>query len=335
MPDEQDYTAVAAEHQKRKLEQKYLLHIGLFLITFLTTTFAGAEWITGRIGEFHNWQYYLVGLPYSFAILFVITCHEFGHYFAARHHKVAATLPYYIPFPPIPIFLNFGTMGAVIRTKSIVPNRKAMFDIGVAGPIAGFIACLIVLVYGFLNVPGTDYILKIHHDYFSPDYGKGGLELRFGDTLLFSFFKFLFIKEGQFFPPMSEIYHYPFLCVGWFGLFITSMNMIPVGQLDGGHISYTMFGGKNHLKIAVISFIVLFVIGIMGFVDSSMELGIGFGWTGWLLWAVILYFIIKLQHPPIYDESELDAKRKILGYISFVILGLSFSPTPFILTFSS
>ncbi|MGE5806332.1 MAG: site-2 protease family protein, partial [Ignavibacteria bacterium] len=164
MPDEQDYIAVAAEHQKRKLEQKYLLHIGLFLITFLTTTIAGAEWTTGRIGEFHNWQYYLVGLPYSFAILFVITCHEFGHYFAAKYHRVVATLPYYIPFPPIPIFLNFGTMGAVIRTKSIVPNRNAMFDIGAAGPIAGFIACLIVLVYGFLNVPGTDYILKIHPD---------------------------------------------------------------------------------------------------------------------------------------------------------------------------
>jgi len=113
------------------------------------------------------------------------------------------------------------------------------------------------------------------------------------------------------------------------------MNMIPVGQLDGGHISYTMFGRKNHLKIAVISFIILFVIGILGFVDSYMELGFGFGWSGWLFWAAILYFIIKLQHPPVYDESELDNKRKVIGYISFIILGLSFSPTPFIITFSS
>ncbi len=336
MPEEQeDYTAAAEQQLKRKEEHKYLLHIGLFIITFLTTTIAGADWTTGYLGQYHNWQYYLIGLPYSFAILFVITCHEFGHYFAARHHKVKATLPYYIPFPPIPMFLNFGTMGAVIRTKSVVPNRNAMFDIGAAGPIAGFIACLIVLVYGFLNVPGTEYILKIHPDYFSADYGKDALGLQFGDTLLFSFLKLIFVKEGQFFPPMSEIYHYPFLCVGWFGLFITAMNMIPVGQLDGGHISYTMFGRKNHLKIAVISFIILFVIGILGFVDSYMELGFGFGWSGWLFWAAILYFIIKLQHPPVYDESELDNKRKVIGYISFIILGLSFSPTPFIITFSS
>jgi membrane-associated protease RseP (regulator of RpoE activity) len=210
-----------------------------------------------------------------------------------------------------------------------------MFDIGAAGPIAGFVASLIVLIYGFLNIPGTNYILNIHPDYFSPSYGSDGIDLRFGDTLLFSFLKILFVKEGQFFPPMSEIYHYPFLCVGWFGLFITAMNMIPAGQLDGGHISYTMFGRKNHLKIAVTSFVALFVIGLLGFVDSSLELGIGFGWLGWLLWAVILYFIVKLQHPPVYDESELDAKRKIIGYISFIILGLSFSPTPFIIRFSS
>jgi membrane-associated protease RseP (regulator of RpoE activity) len=226
-------------------------------------------------------------------------------------------------------------MGAVIRTKSVVPDRKAMFDIGAAGPIAGFIACLIVLIYGFLNVPGTDYILKIHPDYFTESYGKDALGLTFGDTLLFSFLKLIFVTDGRFFPPMSEIYHYPFLCVGWFGLFITAMNMIPVGQLDGGHISYTMFGRKNHLKIAVISFIILFAVGLLGFIDSYMELGYGFGWSGWLFWAVILYFVIKLHHPPVYDESGLDPKRKLIGFITFIILGLSFSPTPFIITFSS
>src|SRR5512146_898282 len=108
----------------------------------------------------------LIGLPYSIAIMFMISAHEFGHYFAAKYHKVNATLPYYIPFPNIPGFLNFGTMGAVIRTKSPVPTKKAMFDIGIAGPLAGFAACLIVLIYGFLNVPGREYILSIHPDYF-------------------------------------------------------------------------------------------------------------------------------------------------------------------------
>ena len=325
-----DQTDVTGYRQQQK-KNSVLLHIGLFIITFITTTIAGAEWTTGTMGPYEL-HHLMIGLPYSFAIMFIISCHEFGHYFAARYHKVNATLPYYIPFPNIPGFLNFGTMGAVIRTKSPIPSKKAMFDIGVAGPIAGFVACLIVLIYGFLNVPGKEYILSIHPDFFSPEYGKTGLQLEFGNTLLFSFFKLLFVHPGQFFPPMSEIYHYPFLCVGWFGMFITAMNMIPVGQLDGGHIGYTMFGGKAHYKIAVISFVILFVLGIAGFVEVFLESQIMFGWVGWLIWALILYFVIKLKHPMIPDNDQLDGKRKFLGYLSYFILIISFSPTPFMIS---
>jgi len=320
------------DYQKRKKEKKnYLLHIGLFLITFFTTTIAGAQWITGTPGPYEL-KFILEGLPYSFSILFIITCHEFGHYFAAMYHRVRATLPYYIPFPPVPFFINFGTMGAVIRTKSPVPTKKVMFDIGVAGPIAGFAVCLIILIYGFMNVPGIDYLLTIHPDYFSPEFGKGGYNLVFGDTLLFSFFRLIFVESNQFFPPMSEIYHYPFLCVGWFGLFITAMNMIPIGQLDGGHIGYTMFGKETHFKIAVICFSILFVLGITGIVETSFDLNLGIGWSGWLFWALILYFIIKIEHPPIHDDSKLDFKRQLIGYFSFFILIISFSPNPFLLT---
>jgi membrane-associated protease RseP (regulator of RpoE activity) len=319
-------------HQKPKKEKKnYLLHVGLFIVTFITTTIAGAEWTTGIAGPYEV-SHLLVGLPYSISILFILTCHEFGHYFAAMYHKVKATFPYYIPFPPIPFFLNFGTMGAVIRTKTPVATKKAMFDIGVAGPIAGFVACLIILVYGFMNVPGKEYILAIHPDFYSPEYGKGEINLVFGNTLLFSFFKMIFVNPGQFFPPMSEVYHYPYLCVGWFGLFITAMNMIPVGQLDGGHIGYTLFGKETHFKIAVVSFSILFVLGILGIVESTLDFHIGFGWSGWLFWAVILYFIIKIEHPPIHDDTELDFKRKLIGYFSFFILIISFSPTPFLIT---
>ena len=314
--------------QKKK---RYWLHAVLFIITFITTTFAGVEWTTGYLGPY-SFETLLTGLPYSLSILFVITCHEFGHYFAARYHKVDATLPYYIPFPPILGFINFGTMGAVIKTISPVRTKKAMFDIGIAGPIAGFVACLIILIYGFLNVPGEQYILSIHPDYFSPEYEKTGLKLIFGDTILFSFFRYLFVDSSQFFPPMSEIYHYPFLCVGWFGLLVTAMNMIPVGQLDGGHISYTMFGEKNHFKVAVIAFVFLFIFGISGFVDSMLDLNLNIGWSGWLFWAMILYFIIKLKHPPIADDEPLDNKRMILGYLSFFILLLSFSPNPIIIS---
>ena len=315
----------------KKEKKNFLVHISLFILTFITTTIAGAQWISGMPGPYEI-SFLLKGLPYSVSIMFIISCHEFGHYFAAQYHKVKATLPYYIPFPPIPIFLNFGTMGAVIRTKSPIYTKKAMFDIGIAGPIAGFVACLIVLLYGFTHVPGIQYLLAIHPDYFSPAYGKDAIDLAFGNTLLFSSFKLIFIHGSQFFPPMSEIYHYPYLCVGWFGLFVTAMNMIPVGQLDGGHIAYTMFGEQNHFKIAVVSFAVLMVLGVLGLAESALNLSTSFGWVGWLLWALLLYFVIKLKHPAIPDDSELDFKRKILGYVSFFILAVSFSPTPFMVS---
>jgi membrane-associated protease RseP (regulator of RpoE activity) len=325
------YNEYHQTQRKRDSKNRLLLHIGLFLITFITTTLAGVVWTTNVAGPY-DIQFLTYGLPYSLAILFVITCHEFGHYFAARYHKVEATLPYYIPFPYIPGFLNFGTMGAVIRTKSPVYSNKAMFDIGVAGPIAGFIACLIVLIYGFTNVPGVDYILAIHPDYFSPEYGAGTMSIAFGDTLLFSFMRMIFVQPGQFFPPMSEIYHYPFLCVGWFGLFVTAMNMIPVGQLDGGHISYTMFGGKKAYSIALISFSAILIIGLIGTLEAFLIIPTALGWSGWLFWAFILFFLIKLKHPPIPDETPLNNRRRVLGYIAFAIFVISFSPAPFIIS---
>ncbi len=315
---------------KRKDKNRYFLHTSLFVITFITTTFAGAAWISGSPGPY-DISFLLKGLPYSISIMFVITCHEFGHYFAAKFHKVKATLPFYIPFPPIPYFLNFGTMGAVIKTKTPIPSKKAMFDIGVAGPLAGFVACLIVLIYGFTHVPGVEYLLQIHPDFFSPNFGKGELGLEFGNTLLFTFFKDIFIAPGRFFPPMSEIYHYPYLCVGWFGLFITSMNMIPVGQLDGGHISYSLWGDKFHFHVASVSLILLFILGITGILYEANVWAVNFGWDGWIFWALILYFVIKPKHPPIYDDTQLDNFRKFLGYLSFFIFIISFSPSPFML----
>lgn len=332
MNDEINFIATAEVNEgKKKNKEKYLLHIGLFLITFVTTTIAGVEWVSGSAGPY-DVSLLLKGLPYSLSILFIIGCHEFGHYFAGIYHKVKTTLPFFIPFPPIPGFLNFGTMGAVIKTKSPVMTKKAMFDIGIAGPIAGFAACLIVLIYGFTHVPGKEYILSIHPDYLSTEFAKNAIELRFGDTLLFAFLRNIFVGQNQFFPPMSEIYHYPFLCVGWFGLFITAMNMVPVGQLDGGHIAYTMFGENNHYKIAVISFALLFVLGTLGFLEFYLETTFNIGWSGWLFWALILFFIIKLKHPPVPDHTPLNKGRMILGYFSFFILIVSFSPTPFIIT---
>ncbi|MDP3582143.1 MAG: site-2 protease family protein, partial [Ignavibacteria bacterium] len=246
-----------------KLKENPLINLGLFLVTFVTTTIAGVYWTTNIQGPIEFTQLAL-GLPYTFSILLILGVHEFGHYFAAVAHKVKATLPYFIPFPPILGSLSFGTMGAVIKTKSIIPDNKAMFDIGSAGPIAGFVVCLAILAYGFTHLPTVDYLLAIHPDYFSPEYGKNSINFAFGDSLLFVLMRDLLTSSGQFVPPMSEIYHYPYLCAGWFGLFVTSMNLIPVGQLDGGHVIYSMFGGKKHEAIASISLITLVFLGVIG-----------------------------------------------------------------------
>ncbi|MFQ5797917.1 MAG: site-2 protease family protein [Bacteroidota bacterium] len=304
--------------------QRYLLHSLLFFTTFLTTTIAGVFWLNKDGFDLQNFH---LGLSYSISILFILASHEFGHYFAAKYHKVKATLPFFIPFPPIPGFLNFGTLGAVIRTRSPVPTKKVMFDIGIAGPIAGFIATLIVLSYGFLTLPGIDYLYTIHPEYRELAQLPEG-DLSFGTTFLYWVMSQALVDPSvSFLPPMNEMYHYPFLCVGWFGLFVTAMNLIPIGQLDGGHIAYAMFGSQ-HRMIARTSFATLLVIGLAGFlpvagIDSPI------GWTGWLFWAMILFFVIRLDHPPIDDPTELDPNRRLLGWTSFVMLVLCFSSSPF------
>lgn len=303
--------------------RKIALHLGLFIATFFTTTVAGVAWLNIDPFDLRNLA---AGLPYSLSILFILTCHEFGHYFAARYHGVKATLPFYIPMPSLPGFLNFGTFGAVIKTQSMIPSKKVMFDIGVAGPIAGFVATVGILIYGFTNLPGKEFMLQIHPDYFTkPD---GGVGLAFGSSLLFDFFAMTLPNGANvFIPPMTEVYHYPFLCTGWFGLFVTAMNLIPVGQLDGGHLSYAMFGEK-HKMVSNVAFGIIFVIGTIGFLPM-VGIETSYGWSGWIFWTLILLFIIKLYHPPVEDESELDPNRKLIGWLTFGILIVSFIPSPF------
>lgn len=310
-------------------KNNYLLHLGLFIATLFTTMFAGMEWTTGQMPPYEFSDIISHGLPYSLAVLFIISVHEFGHYFAARYHGVDSTLPYYIPFPPIAGFLNFGTMGAVIKTRTPMSDNIKIFDIGVAGPVAGFFATLAVLIYGFTHLPGVEYILAIHPDYFSPEYGKNAIELTFGNSILYSLLQHLFAKPGAFVPPMSEMYHYPFLLAGWFGLLITAMNLMPVGQLDGGHVIYGLFGGKVQETVASVFMVFLIASGVFGFVESNLDMNFGLGWMGWLFWAALLYFVIKIKHPPVYMRYELDLKRKIIGWFAIFIFIISFIPVPF------
>jgi membrane-associated protease RseP (regulator of RpoE activity) len=302
----------------RRQIRQYLIPLALLVITFFTTTIAGVFWLNKDGSDLENFG---LGLPYALCILFVLASHEFGHYFAARHHKVESTLPFFIPAPPV--YLPFGTLGAVIRTRTPVPTRKAMFDIGVAGPIAGFVATIIILLLGLTNLPPKEYIYTIH-----PEYLQGmkapGADLTFGNTLLYSFLS-KSVATG-YVPPMDEIYHYPLLCVGWFGLLVTAMNLIPVGQLDGGHIVYAMFGQK-HRVIARSAFVLLVAFGLAGLLQA-MKIQIPFGWSGWLMWALILFVVIKLDHPPIPDPEPLSPNRMIVGWAALAIFVLSFSPTP-------
>lgn len=331
-------------HQDNIRDSGPVLSLLLLVSTALTTGIAGVQWMGKDPFELNNLPF---GLGYAVAILFVLASHEFGHFFAARYHNVKTTFPYFIPFPPIPYLLNFGTLGAVIRTKSPVLTRKAMFDIGVSGPLAGFLACLIVLSYGFATLPGPEYIIAIHPDYdfgLNAIPGSQGLPLEFGQTILFSIFVRVFTDPSmQFVPPMSEIYHYPFICVGWFGLFVTAMNLIPIGQFDGGHIIYTMIGNKQKL-VAKLAFVILLILGLPSVLDSSLRLILSnfsnepiaqllpfaeYSWSGWFLWAMISYFFIKLEHPPVPDETPLDEIRMKIGWLSMAILVLSFSFVPF------
>jgi membrane-associated protease RseP (regulator of RpoE activity) len=330
-----EYTPATPQERLRAILRKprrTWVNVLLFVFTFITTTYAGMEWITGTFGPY-DIASLANALPYSLSIIFILGAHEFGHYFAARAHKVDATLPFFIPFPPLPGFLNFGTMGAVIKTRSVTPNNKALLDIGMAGPLAGFVASLIVLIYGFTHLPDVSYILNIHPDYYSASYpGEGTASLEMGGTLLYNLLQYLFTNpSAEFVPPMSEMYHYPYLLTGWFGLFVTAMNMIPVGQLDGGHIIFGMFGEKVHNVVSHLALLALAVFGIAGILDAYAGTNLGFGWAGWFLWGVILVFVIKPKHPPVPEMVRVGTIRMILGIITIIILFLSFAPNPFVI----
>jgi len=300
------------------------LHILLFLLTFFTTTLAGVSWANADFKELSNFP---VGLPYSLSILAILTAHEFGHYFAAKYHSVNTTLPYYIPIPHF-LINPFGTMGAVIKIRSPLTKNRVLFDIGIAGPLAGLVVTIGVLVYGLATLPPKEYILAIHPEYLSaarwPDGG-----LTFGNSILFYLLGNIPYSSG-FFPPMNEIYHYPYLCAAWFGMFVTAINLMPVGQLDGGHILYALVGSKRQGLIAKIFFGGLVAIGLIGLVPS-IDPSIGYGTAGWLLWALIMFFLIRLKHPEVPDAEEIDYNRKMLGWVTLFLLIILFPPIPIII----
>ena len=276
------------------------LHGLLFLLTVASTTYIGGVFV-GRVEVYETQGYaYLLwdGIQYSLALLGALTVHEFGHYFAARHHRINTSLPYYIPLPFPPI----GTLGAVIRIREPIPSERKLFDIGAAGPLAGFVVALGALLYAFATLPPPEYLLdlgghealKEHIRQFGtfPDTmppSEGGEVIVLGETLLYWML-------AQFFdhvPPMYEMYHYPVLYAGWLGLFFTALNLLPVGQLDGGHILYALFGETWHRRLARAFVLLLLLSGSIGFLEYARpELYAASEWLGqsaYLILAAILF----------------------------------------------
>jgi membrane-associated protease RseP (regulator of RpoE activity) len=222
-------------------------------------------------GEF-TWGDFVSGMEFSIPFLLILTVHEFGHYFTAQYHKVKSSLPYYIPFPPFP--LSIGTMGAIIRMRSKIQSTTHNFDIGIAGPLAGFVVALAVLFYGFAALPPAEYIFQIHPEYerYGLNYAEhvyqsseGVIDVVIGKNLLFLFFE-KFVADPARMPNPHEIMHYPYLFAGFLALVFTSLNLLPIGQLDGGHVLYGLVGYKKHKIVASV-----FFVGFMFYAGLGIE----------------------------------------------------------------
>lgn len=264
----------------------------LFCATVLTTLAAGA--VQEGTDPLLHPAGLLRGIPFSFTLMAILLTHEMGHYIASRRHGVRASLPYFIPSPTF-----IGTFGAFIKMKSPIYSKTALLDIGAAGPLAGFVAALIAVGFGLAH----SHITTIR---------PGGGTLQLGSPLVFLLF------QGWIFgplPPNSDIVLHPVAFAGWIGLFVTSLNLIPIGQLDGGHILYAIVGRRAR-------YVGLVMIGIL--------VAFGFtGWEGWFLWAV-LPLIFGLDHPPVLDtHAPLDATRRRIGWITLAVFVLTFIPVPF------
>ena len=272
------------------------VHWILFLLTIFTTLLSGAIMEGARV--FSNPLEIIKGIPFSFTLLFILGTHEFGHYYYARKHKVDATLPYFIPAPPF-LFL-IGTFGAFIKIKSPIYRKDALLQIGAAGPIAGFAIALPALVIGLLL---SEVIEK--NDI------QGALIL--GDSILMKILTWI-THPGL--SKAQDIMLHPVAFAGWIGLLVTMLNLLPIGQLDGGHIAYAMLGEKQ-IIIGKIAFILLIPLSFLS--------------INWFIWAILLLILMRsVKHPPIQDTHvPLSYKDKQIGYACLIIFLLCFIPAPF------
>ena len=305
-----------------------LLNIGLFLLTVISVIWTGmgytdpAQLVGVSSTTQVAWLSFLHGgLPFAASLLGILLAHEFGHYLMTRHHNTAATLPYFIPFPTL-----LGTMGAVIVWKELPRNKRILFDVGIAGPLAGLVVAIPVVFIGLLGSK-TGPVL--------PSAG-GFIE---GNSILYLLEKFIVFGRllpapasyGSISPALywlkyfftglpvptggTDVFISPVAMAGWAGLLVTSLNLIPAGQLDGGHVMYVLFGKRLKYALPVI----MVLMGILGFF-----------WSGWWLWVALLFFMGRRAADPLDQITELDPTRRALAYFMILVFILVFIPVPLI-----
>lgn len=281
------------------------LMLGLLAATLITTTLAGSMGVTNlATAELpQDFPTFLTGLPYALALMAILGTHEFGHYCAAQIHRVRSTLPYFIPVPPAGIF-PFGTFGAFIQMKSPVPNRKALFDIGVAGPLSGLVVTIPLLLWGLAHsavAPATEESGILNFTSLQPT----------GSLLLLLLSK---LALGAQLTAESALSLHPVAIAGCLGLVVTALNLMPVGQLDGGHIVHAMFGQRMG--------------ALIGQVTRLLVLGLVLVQPAFLLWALLLFFIPAVDEPALNDVSELNNGRDAIGLLALGLLVLIVLPAP-------
>jgi membrane-associated protease RseP (regulator of RpoE activity) len=274
--------------------QRPVIHVLLLVTTILTTTVAGAFW--EGLDPIRSPALLLRGLPFAGTLITILLVHESGHYLMCLRHRVSATLPYFLPAPPN--IFPLGTFGAFIRIRSRFPDRRALFDIGAAGPWAGFVVALIATAVGLR----LSTVLPARPD---------GQALELGDSLLTAFLTRVLLHAD----PSTVMLH-PVAFAGWFGLFVTSINLLPVGQLDGGHVLYAASGRATRLVPAL----------LLAFL---VWLGIH-GWPGWFMWAAIITLLVSLGHPPTENDwRPLGTGRFLAAAATLVVFVLTFVAEPF------
>jgi membrane-associated protease RseP (regulator of RpoE activity) len=290
-----------------KFQDRVWQHALLFAFTIVTTTFVGAGHYVSFLTDFSAGGglpkpfpvLLLGGLWYSGTILAILGCHELGHYFACRYYDVDASLPFFIPVP----FLLTGTMGAFIRIREPIPSKRMLFDIGIAGPIAGFVVAVPALFLGLW----MSHVVRLPAD------TSNMLEL--GEPLLFRFASWLLWGTQ---PDGYSLNMHPMAFAAWFGMLATALNLFPIGQLDGGHISYSVLGSRWSTGLT--------------FATVGIAVGLAFFASSWVVWTglmVVMLIMFGPMHPRVFDEHvPLDRMRLLLALLALVMLILCFTPAP-------